>query len=56
MIFGDSENDATMMSLPAFTVAVENAATVIKETADYVTASNRHAGVALALEKFVTGS
>lgn len=55
MVFGDSENDAAMISLPAFSVAVENAADVIKEKADYVTASNERAGVALALERFVTG-
>lgn len=51
MACGDSLNDQRMLQLAGVGVAVANASEEIKETADYVTASNDEDGVAKAIEK-----
>lgn len=53
MAFGDSENDLDMLEAAGFSVAMENAAAVVKEKADVVTKSNDADGVAAAIEKYV---
>lgn len=53
MACGDSLNDQRMLQLAGIGVAVANACPEIKETADYVTASNEEDGVAKAIERFV---
>ena len=52
MAIGDSNNDLTMIQVAGIGVAVANAASVIREKADYVTSSNWEHGVARAIAKF----
>lgn len=54
MAIGDSENDYSMLSMKLkYTVAMENASETIKKTARCQTRSNRHDGVAYAIENLV---
>lgn len=54
MVFGDSTNDASMLSMDfGATVAMENAMPEVKEMAKYVTKSNQEAGVAYAIERLL---
>ncbi|MCZ6679383.1 MAG: Cof-type HAD-IIB family hydrolase [Candidatus Poribacteria bacterium] len=48
--FGDGYNDASMMEVAGFRVAMGNAVDEIKACADYVTDTNHNDGVALATE------
>lgn len=50
---GDSYNDITMIEFAGLGVAMGNAPDVIKEKADFVTASNMEDGVAKVIEEFV---
>ena len=52
--FGDSYNDATMLSLAGTAVAMQNARQEIRAMADIVTASNDEDGVALYIESHMT--
>ena len=52
MACGDSPNDEEMIKLAAVGVVMGNASESMKEKADYITASNREDGVAIAIEKF----
>lgn len=49
-VFGDFENDLEMFQAAGVSVAVENASTILKEKADFITESNDKDGVAKALE------
>ena len=51
--FGDSENDSSMLKLAGTGVAMGNASTKVKATADYVTDNNNNDGLAKAIEKLV---
>lgn len=51
--FGDQELDLPLLEAAGFAVAMGNAIPRLKETADYVTASNNQAGVALALQNLL---
>lgn len=53
MAIGDSNNDVTMLQMAGIGVAVANAASRVKEVADYETAANYDHGVAQALKKYV---
>ena len=53
MAFGDGENDISMLKAAGMGVAMENASSIVKDSADTVTLSNDEDGVALAIEKFV---
>ena len=53
MCCGDAPNDAAMLELAGIGVAVANAWGGLKDSADYITASNDDDGVAMAIEKFV---
>ncbi len=53
MAFGDGENDISMLKTAGIGVAMENASSIVKDSADTVTLSNDEDGVALAIEKFV---
>lgn len=54
MVFGDSTNDASMLSMDfGATVAMENAMPEVKEMAKYITKSNQKAGVAYAIERLL---
>lgn len=55
MACGDSLNDMAMLEFAGIAVAVANAREELKETADFVTASNNENGVAEAVMKFVIG-
>ncbi len=55
MGFGDGENDLSMMLEAGIGVAMANAEAVVKQAADYVTATNDEDGVAQAIEKLVFG-
>lgn len=55
LCFGDNYNDIDMIRYAGLGIAPENAASAIKEAADYVTCSNNEDGVAKAIEKFVFG-
>lgn len=50
MAFGDGENDISMLSQAGVGVAMENAAALVKNAADFVTLSNDMDGVAYAIE------
>jgi hydroxymethylpyrimidine pyrophosphatase-like HAD family hydrolase len=52
--FGDSYNDATMLSLAGTAVAMQNARQEIRAMADIVTVSNDEDGVALYIESHMT--
>jgi Cof subfamily protein (haloacid dehalogenase superfamily) len=53
LAIGDSPNDIAMLRAAALGVAMDNAAPVVKEAADVVTASNNEDGVAQAIERYV---
>ncbi|WP_057912883.1 Cof-type HAD-IIB family hydrolase [Peribacillus muralis] len=53
MAVGDSLNDLAMISEAKMGVAMGNAQTVVKEKADWVTATNEEDGVAKAIRKWV---
>lgn len=53
MGFGDGENDLSMIRMTGIGVAMGNGLGELKDTADYVTATNDEDGVALAIEKLV---
>ena len=53
--FGDGTNDLSMLEEAGIGVAMENAEDVVKDCADYITASCDEDGVALAIEKFIFG-
>ena len=53
MAVGDSLNDIAMIKSAGFGVAMGNAQEVVKETADWVTATNIEHGVAKAIHKWV---
>ncbi len=53
MVFGDGENDYSMIKKAGWGVAMGNGEAGLKEAADYVTAGNNEAGVAQALEKLI---
>ena len=50
---GDGFNDLSMIKYARLGVAMENAQPVVKEAADYVTASNDEDGVAKVIHKFI---
>ena len=50
---GDGFNDLSMIKYAGLGVAMENAQPVVKEAADYVTASNDEDGVAKVIHKFI---
>lgn len=51
--FGDNENDISMLIYAGLGVAMGNAEELVKNRADYVTASNDECGVAMAIEKYI---
>ncbi|WP_284037687.1 Cof-type HAD-IIB family hydrolase [Neobacillus sp. 114] len=53
MAVGDSRNDLAMIKEAGIGVAMGNAQEIVKETADWVTASNEEDGVAKAIHKWV---
>lgn len=53
MACGDSENDLDIMNTAGIGIAMENASTMVKSQADYVTKSNVMDGVGHAIYKFV---
>ncbi|HLR70392.1 MAG TPA: Cof-type HAD-IIB family hydrolase [Pseudogracilibacillus sp.] len=53
MAVGDSLNDLKMIEQAGLGIAVKNAQQLIREAADFVTATNNDDGVAKAIEKFV---
>lgn len=53
MGIGDGGNDIHLVETCGIGVAMGNAVSEVKEKADYITATNDHDGVALAIEKFV---
>ena len=48
---GDGDNDIAMLRLVSFGIAMGNASTKVQAAADWVTATNDHNGVALAIER-----
>ena len=52
LAFGNNVNDLAMLNLAGIGVAVSNAVSELKESSDYVTASNDDDGVAQFLEKY----
>jgi len=55
MAIGDAPNDLGMIQWAGLGVAVHNAHPLVRQAADYITASNDEDGVAEALEMFVVG-
>ncbi len=53
MVFGDSDNDLSMMEMDFITVAMGNAEDNIKRVSKYVTKSNDQDGVAWAIERLL---
>ncbi len=53
MVFGDSENDLSMMEMDFVTVAMGNAEDNIKKVSQYVTKSNDQNGVAWTIEQLL---
>ncbi|KAI7261346.1 hypothetical protein KC345_g9773 [Hortaea werneckii] len=49
-VMGDSYNDLPMFEMAGYRIAMENAAPVLKETADFITLSNTEHGVAAGLK------
>jgi 5-amino-6-(5-phospho-D-ribitylamino)uracil phosphatase len=45
-VMGDSYNDLPMFEVAGYRIAMENAASILKETADFITLSNAEHGVA----------
>ncbi|MBA9027029.1 MULTISPECIES: Cof-type HAD-IIB family hydrolase [Bacillaceae] len=56
MAVGDSLNDIMMIKEAGLGVAMGNAQEIVKETADWITATNEENGVAKAIEKWVLKS
>ena len=52
MALGDGTNDLSMIQKAGVGVAMANADPIVRESADYVTASCNEAGFAKAVEKF----
>lgn len=50
---GDGDNDLEMISYAGLGVAMENATKLLKDNANYITASNNDDGVAKVLEKYI---
>ncbi|WP_019914079.1 Cof-type HAD-IIB family hydrolase [Paenibacillus sp. HW567] len=48
-VMGDSYNDLPMFGMAGYRIAMENAAPILKETADFVTRSNAEHGVAVGI-------
>ncbi|MHA6532193.1 Cof-type HAD-IIB family hydrolase [Paenibacillus sp. BAC0078] len=48
-VMGDSYNDLPMFEMAGYRIAMENAAPILKETADFVTRSNAENGVAVGI-------
>lgn len=48
-VMGDSYNDLPMFEIAGYRIAMENAAPILKETADFITLSNSEHGVAAGL-------
>jgi Cof subfamily protein (haloacid dehalogenase superfamily) len=55
LAIGDSPNDIPMLRAAALGVAMGNAASLVKQAADAITASNNEDGVAAAIERHVLG-
>jgi Cof subfamily protein (haloacid dehalogenase superfamily) len=55
MAFGDNYNDIELLQQVGFGVAVANAREEVKAVANEITASNKEEGVALMIEKYLTG-
>lgn len=55
IVIGDGGNDIPMFEIAGLKVAMENALDIVKEKADYITASNEESGVGKAIKKFVFG-
>lgn len=53
MCIGDSENDLSMIKYAGIGVAMGNGLQLLKDAADYITATNEESGVAKAVRKFV---
>lgn len=53
MVFGDSENDQSMMKMDFVTVAMGNADEDIKRVSKYITKPNTEDGVAYAIEQML---
>ena len=53
LAFGDSQNDYEMIRDAGCGVAMENAQSIVKEVADYITLTNLEDGIAVFLEKHV---
>lgn len=53
MAFGDMSNDLSMIEAAGLGIAMQNADSDLAAAADYVTDTNDHCGVAMALKKFV---
>jgi Cof subfamily protein (haloacid dehalogenase superfamily) len=49
-VMGDSYNDLPMFEMAGYRIAMENAAPLLKETADFITLSNTEHGVAAGLQ------
>lgn len=57
IVMGDSWNDLPMFEVAGYRVAMGNAAPILKENSDYITATNDEDGVALVIEELLhTGS
>ena len=50
---GDAENDLSMIKYAGLGVAMANAMDVVKENADYITASNDEGGIVKVIEEFI---
>ena len=48
---GDGDNDIVMLRLVSFGIAMGNASAKVQAAADWVTATNDHDGVALAIDR-----
>ena len=53
MAVGDGFNDLTMIRYAGMGVAMANAQTVVRDSADFITLSNDEDGVAHVVEKFI---
>lgn len=53
---GDGYNDVSMIEYAGLGVAMENAQSVVKDTADFITRSNDDDGILHVIEKFMAGS
>ena len=50
---GDGFNDISMIEFAGLGVAMENAQDIVKESADYITASNDNDGIVQVIRKFM---